>query len=88
MNSAAGEYRIDALQQRVHYEQQGVNHANAAVKKEAPMEPAGALFEATVSKPEGFLIDERYEELGSRLQIPLFKDREQNIASYLEKLQY
>jgi glyoxalase family protein len=26
--------------------------------------PAGAPFEATVSKPEGFLIDERYEELG------------------------
>jgi glyoxalase family protein len=51
--------------------------------------PAGALFEATVSKPQGFLIDERYEELGSRLQIPpVFKDREQNIASYLENLKY
>jgi glyoxalase family protein len=51
--------------------------------------PAGALFEATVSKPEGFLIDERYEELGSRLQIPpVFRDREQNIASYLENLKY
>jgi glyoxalase family protein len=51
--------------------------------------PAGALFEATVSKPEGFLIDERYEDLGSRLQIPpVFKDREQQIASYLENLNY
>ena len=32
--------------------------------------PAGALFEATVSKPEGMLIDESYEELGNTLQIP------------------
>ena len=29
--------------------------------------PGGALFEATVSKPEGFLIDEPYEELGRDL---------------------
>jgi len=35
------------------------------------------------------LIDERYEDLGSRLQIPpVFKDREQQIASYLENLNY
>ena len=32
--------------------------------------PAGALFEATVSKPTGFLVDEPYEKLGSSLQIP------------------
>ena len=29
--------------------------------------PGGALFEATVSKPEGFMIDEPYEQLGQRL---------------------
>ncbi|HLY56872.1 MAG TPA: hydroxyquinol 1,2-dioxygenase [Stellaceae bacterium] len=51
--------------------------------------PAGALFEATVSKAEGFMIDEPYEKLGSSLQIPpVFRDREGSIAAYLEPLRY
>jgi len=32
--------------------------------------PGGAMFEATVSKPEGFLVDETYENLGKTLQVP------------------
>lgn len=32
--------------------------------------PGGALFEATVSKPQGFLVDEPYEKLGTAMQIP------------------
>jgi glyoxalase family protein len=51
--------------------------------------PGGALFEATVSKVEGFTIDETYENLGKSLQIPpVFIDRKDSIASYLEPLKY
>lgn len=51
--------------------------------------PGGALFEATVSKPEGFLIDEAYEELGSAFQIPpVFADQAEWIKGYLEPLRY
>jgi glyoxalase family protein len=47
--------------------------------------PSGALFEATVSKPEGMLIDECYEEMGKRIQIPpVFADRAQEITEFLE----
>lgn len=49
--------------------------------------PGGALFEATVSKPEGFLIDEPYEKLGSSLQIPPpFRDRKDYLLGYLERI--
>jgi glyoxalase family protein len=48
--------------------------------------PAGALFEATVSKPEGMLIDEPYEELGASLQVPpVFQDRKQEIIDFLNQ---
>jgi glyoxalase family protein len=51
--------------------------------------PGGALFEATVSKVEGFTIDETYQNLGKSLQIPpVFIDRKDSIASYLEPLKY
>ena len=51
--------------------------------------PSGALFEATVSKPEGFLIDEPYEELGTRFQVPpVFAERAQEILTFLEPLTY
>jgi glyoxalase family protein len=47
--------------------------------------PSGALFEATVSKPEGMLIDESYEKLGTGLQIPpVFADRAKEIEAFLE----
>lgn len=51
--------------------------------------PGGALFEATVSKPEGFLIDETYESLGSEFQVPpVFAEQAEWIKSYLEPLHY
>jgi glyoxalase family protein len=51
--------------------------------------PGGALFEATVSKPEGFTIDEPYESLGQEFQIPpVFADKREWIMSYLEPLRY
>lgn len=49
--------------------------------------PGGALFEATVSKPTGFLIDEPFEKLGSELQIPpVFADRKDELVKYLERV--
>jgi len=51
--------------------------------------PGGALFEATVSKPEGFLIDETYENMGKSFQVPpVFADKAQWIKEYLEPLNY
>ena len=46
--------------------------------------PSGALFEATVSKPEGFLIDEPYEEMGKNFQVPpVFASQAKEIMEYL-----
>jgi glyoxalase family protein len=51
--------------------------------------PGGALFEATVSKPAGFLIDETYDNLGRDFQVPpVFADQAQWIKDYLEPLKY
>jgi glyoxalase family protein len=51
--------------------------------------PGGALFEATVSKPQGFLIDEPYEQLGSTMQVPpVFAHRKDELVEYLEKIVY
>ena len=47
--------------------------------------PGGPLFEATVSKPEGMLIDEPYETLGTSFQVPpVFSDQAEWILGYLE----
>lgn len=51
--------------------------------------PAGAMFEATVSKPQAFLIDEPYEKLGSQVQIaPQFESQRETILASLEKLEF
>jgi len=51
--------------------------------------PGGALFEATVSKPEGFTIDEPYDKLGHDFQIPpVFASQAEWIKGYLEPLNY
>jgi glyoxalase family protein len=51
--------------------------------------PGGALFEATVSKPQGFTIDEPYDELGKNFQVPpQFADQREFLISYLEPLSY
>jgi glyoxalase family protein len=50
--------------------------------------PSGALFEATVSQPQGFLVDERYEDLGRSFQVPpVFADRAREILEFLEPLE-
>lgn len=49
--------------------------------------PGGALFEATVSKPQGFLVDEAYEDMGKSFQVPpVFADRKEHILNYLEPI--
>ena len=49
--------------------------------------PGGALFEATVSKPQGFLVDETYENMGTTFQVPpVFADRKAEILDYLEPI--
>jgi glyoxalase family protein len=51
--------------------------------------PGGAMFEATVSKSTGFVIDEPLEELGKNFQVPpVFADLREYLLSYLEPLQY
>lgn len=51
--------------------------------------PGGALFEATVSKPEGFTIDESVENLGKSFQVPpVFADQRDWIMEYLDELTY
>jgi len=48
--------------------------------------PAGALFEATVSRQEGFLLDEKYEDLGKEFQVPpVFSAQKDEIIEFLEK---
>lgn len=49
--------------------------------------PAGALFEATVSKPEGFAIDEPFDKLGATVMLsPQFEDRRQEILAMMEPI--
>jgi glyoxalase family protein len=51
--------------------------------------PGGALFEATVSKSEGFLVDEPYATLGHEFQVPpVFADQKDWIMEYLDDLEY
>ncbi|MBO0747479.1 MAG: VOC family protein [Acidimicrobiaceae bacterium] len=48
--------------------------------------PTGALFEATVSKPQGFTIDETYENMGSEFQVPPQFGSVEDVVSQLEPL--
>jgi glyoxalase family protein len=49
--------------------------------------PGGALFEATVSKPQGFLVDETYADMGKTFQVPpVFANRKDEILNYLEPI--
>ena len=51
--------------------------------------PGGAMFEATVSKPTGFTIDEPIESLGKSLQVPpAFAERSAEILAFLSPLRY
>ncbi|KHK60360.1 MULTISPECIES: VOC family protein [Burkholderia] len=51
--------------------------------------PSGAMFEATVSKPDAFLIDESYEQMGQTVQLaPQFESQRAVILESLEALNY
>lgn len=51
--------------------------------------PAGAMFEATVSKPTGFTVDEPFERLGQEFQVPpVFAQRRKEILEFLEPINY
>ena len=51
--------------------------------------PGGAMFEATVSKPTGFTVDEPLEALGRKFQVPpVFAARREEIMAFLEPLEY
>jgi len=50
--------------------------------------PSGALFEYAWSIPEGFLVDEDFESLGTQFQVsPQFADRRGEILAMLEPLE-
>lgn len=84
------------IQKNVKFRLEGLGYTDTSERKDRGYFdsiyvriPSGALFEATVSKPEGFTIDEAYENLGKSLQIPpVFRDRQESIAAYLEPLAY
>ncbi|SDI50609.1 glyoxalase family protein [Paraburkholderia steynii] len=51
--------------------------------------PGGGMFEATVSKPQGFAIDEPIESLGTSFKVPpVFASRREEIMGFLEPLNY
>lgn len=84
------------IQKNVKFRLEGLGYTDTSDRKDRGYfdsvyvrTPGGVLFEATVSKPEGFLIDETYEGLGSELQIPpVFQHRKESIKSHLEPLHY
>lgn len=85
-----------AVQKNVKFRLEGLGYTDTSDRKDRGYfdsvyvrTPGGALFEATVSKPQGFLVDEPYERLGSELQIPpVFQNRKDSIKSHLEPLIY
>src|SRR5262249_8813641 len=71
-------FQVDTLdiQKEVKFHLEGLGYTDVSDVKDRGYfdsvyirTPGGALFEATVSKPKGFLVDEPYEKLGASLQI-------------------
>jgi len=83
-----------AIQKAVKFHLEGLGYTDVSDVKDRGYfdsvyvrTPGGALFEATVSKPQGFLIDETYEDMGSSFQVPpVFADRKDEILNYLEPI--
>jgi glyoxalase family protein len=51
--------------------------------------PGGGMFEATVSKPRGFTVDEPFDSLGSEFKVPpVFAERREEIMTFLEPVKY
>ncbi len=82
------------VQKNVKFHLEGLGYTDVSERKDRGYfesvyvrTPGGALFEATVSKPEGFLIDETNEMLGKTLQIPpVFIHRKDEIMKHLGPL--
>jgi len=91
-------FQVDdlAAQDQVKFRLEGMGFTDTSERKDRGYfdsiyvrTPAGALFEATVSKPGGFLIDEPYEQLGRTFQVPpVFEGQREFLISYLEPLDY
>lgn len=91
-------FEVDNLdvQNQVKFHLEGLGYTDVSDRKDRGYfdsvyvrTPGGALFEATVSKPEGFLIDETYEKMGSSMQIPpFFANRKDELLSKIEPLVY
>ncbi len=82
------------VQQDVKFRLEGLGYTDVSDRKDRGYfdsvyvrTPGGALFEAAVSKPTGFLIDEKFEQLGTSLQIPpVFVDRKDKLVAHLGPL--
>ena len=91
-------FEVDSLdiQSQVKFHLEGLGYTDVSDVKDRGYfnsiyvrTPGGALFEATVSKPEGFLIDESYERLGSEIQVPpVFAGRRDEMMRILEPIRY
>lgn len=85
-----------AVQDRIKFELEGLGFTDTSERKDRGYfdsiyvrTPAGAMFEATVSKPKGMLVDETYEKLGTSFQVPpVFAARTKEILDYLDPLLY
>lgn len=84
------------VQDRVKARLEGMGYTDTSERKDRGYfesiyvrTPSGAMFEATVSKPEGFGIDEPLDRLGSQIQVaPQFEHRREEILASLEPLVY
>jgi glyoxalase family protein len=89
-------FEVDTLDVQAHtkFHLEGLGYTDVSERKDRGYfdsvyvrTPGGALFEATVSKPTGFLIDEPFDLLGSSLQVPpVFAHRKDELVKYLEKV--
>ena len=91
-------FQVDdlAAQDAVKFRLEGLGYTDTSERKDRGYfdsiyvrTPGGALFEATVSKPQGFLVDEPYEKLGTAMQIPpFFANRREELLEKIEPLRY
>jgi glyoxalase family protein len=85
-----------AVQDRVKTRLEGMGYTDTSERKDRGYfesiyvrTPSGAMFEATVSKPEGFAIDEPADSLGAEIMIaPQFRSQREAILATLEPLKY
>ena len=91
-------FQVDdyAAQDQVKFRLEGQGYTDVSERKDRGYfdsiyvrTPAGALFEATVSKPQGMTVDENIDQLGTSFQIPPpFRHRTKELMAYLEPLRY